>query len=93
MNKYQEAYLYIKNYCELDDTHARRRLYRRNIKTLKEAIEKAEKYNEKTIPKKPLKNNSSLDYTMVCPICKNSFLHRHPYCSICGQAIDWNNKK
>lgn len=39
MNKYQEAYSYIKHYCELDDDFIKWPLYQRSIKSLKELVD------------------------------------------------------
>lgn len=89
MNKYREAYSYIKHYCELDDDCVRWPLYQRNIKILKKAVEKAEKYDEKESPKKPLKNK--YEY-LTCPICidevENERGHVFKYCPNCGQRIE-----
>jgi tRNA uridine 5-carbamoylmethylation protein Kti12 len=68
-------------------------------KVLQEAIEKAQKYDELTTPKKVIVDDSEYesygrdDY--YCPSC-NGWLWpevvREKYCCCCGQALDWSDE-
>ncbi len=54
---------------------------------------------EKQIPKKPLGSLlTEYKFSWVCPNCKTRHVNewcgtnlKLPYCSICGQALDWSD--
>lgn len=88
MNKYQEAYSYIKHYCELDDECVGWPLYQRSINSLKELVDKA-------TPIKPVVGKRFPDY-LRCPNC-NEFAEKdgggvYKYCPYCGQKLDWRDE-
>lgn len=86
MNKYQEAYSYIKHYCELDDDCVKWPLYQRSIKSLKELVDKA-------TPKKPVRFIDKFYISLPkCPICRTiPHTCTQKYCDECGQALDWSD--
>ena len=45
---------------------------------------------EKQIPKKPLFIDGDYDLPL-CSECKNVVEDNEPYCSVCGQALDWSD--
>lgn len=111
MNKYKEALERIKdNFCVTCDEQYKKEgkcdcPFQDDADLLLEAVEKAEKYDEKEKPKKPIKT-IELDivsgyYTShSCPNCNNELLielpsniisnKKYKYCPECGQAIDWS---
>ena len=87
MNKYQEAFEYIKNYCELDDDCIRWPLYQRSIKSLKELVDKATSKK----PKRFIDKFYISPYK--CPVCKTiPHTYTQKYCDECGQALDWSDE-
>lgn len=93
MSKYQEAKnyyfkIYIENHLGM--------LARHYIDILQEAVEKAEKYDEKETPKKIIIKKyygfNVGDY--YCPHCncKINEEFEPKYCSECGQTLDWRNE-
>ena len=101
MNKYQEAYSYIKHYCELDDDIIRWPLYQKSINALQELVDKA-------TPKKPLVQKYKYSEHYICPNCNKHKLaiidygeyinqlrkgsKLTLYCPECGQALDWSEE-
>jgi hypothetical protein len=91
MNKYQEAYSYIKHYCELDDDCVGWPLYQRSINSLKELVDKA-------TPMKPIikvvKGSYDPVYFRYCPVCNFSSVEKDyaNFCPGCGQKLDWNTE-
>lgn len=45
---------------------------------------------KKQIPKKPVE---MCNRSFVCGCCKQMVIHHQSFCDICGQAIDWSDKK
>lgn len=95
MNKYQEAYSYIKHYCELDDDFLKWPLAERSMTAFKELVDKA-------TPKK-LKNKTDKDgrLLLVCPTCGDVYMKFwsdvetvscREYCDECGQKLDWSDE-
>ena len=63
------------------------------IKVLKEAIEKANKYDDLRTPKeKTWKANGKGKIIDCCPICKNQIKAFDRYCKNCGQALKWSEQ-
>ena len=104
MNKYQKAFntfedriLPVHYYTTKDDW--------KNIHIVKEACDKAAKYDEKETPKKPItikpSGESVFDYPtyrIKCASCghqlpmKKNCVNKKPpilYCDRCGQRIEW----
>ena len=95
MNKYQEAKDY---YFKVYDENELGMLARHYIDILQEAVDKANKYDEKEKPKKPIIkrvkdefNGEFYDYPF-CPICDSCVVHIHSYCDKCGQRLDWSDE-
>ena len=63
-----------------------------------ECIELCKKSLEKQIPKKPLNiEETKYKVSYKCPVCGTLHVNnwcgtewKLPFCSICGQALDWN---
>ena len=83
MNKYQEAYSYIKHYCELDDDIIRWPLYQKSINALQELV-------DKTTPKKRIyvEPTPAISSHYICPICKTKVSPICCYCETCGQKLE-----
>lgn len=83
MNKYQEAYSYIKHYCELDDDFLKWPLAERSIKAFKELVDRA-------TPKKRVfvKATSSISAHDECPVCRAKVSPIRLYCDNCGQRLE-----
>ncbi len=97
MNKYQEAILEIKKMncnitkdwnCEIC-THQKVCAYYLPCKTLQEAVDKANKYDEKETTKPKSKKPKGLS---ICPDCNNGLYINQKYCDKCGQALDWGDE-
>lgn len=94
MNKYQEAYSYIKHYCELDDDCVKWPLYQRSIRSLQELV-------DKETPKKPVIRGLSVAIH-TCPVCDKELIVTNDeiviyktktnYCDNCGQRLDWSDE-
>ena len=54
------------------------------------AVDMGIKALEKQIAKKPIwVEKCDMD---ACPICKSLYARQVPYCSDCGQKLDWGNE-
>ena len=99
MNKYQEEYnlieklvgdkIYFSNHANFEEVKE----VTKTLNSLQEAIDKANKYDDKETPKKFKK---ILDYSVVCPSCGHhldKILGRnYDYCPTCGQKLDWSDE-
>ena len=64
-----------------------------------EWLEKSKKALEKQIPKKPLNiEETKYKVSYKCPVCVTLHVNnwcgtewKLPFCSICGQALDWSD--
>lgn len=73
-----------------------------DLKTLQEAIDKANKYDEKETAKKvkriypafgdnmPIKKQPKI---WGCPICENEVKKHYKCCPNCGQKLKWESEK
>lgn len=55
-----------------------------------EALQMSKEALEKQIVKKPLYIAGDYDLP-ICSECKNVVEDNEPYCSVCGQALDWSD--
>ena len=71
-----------------------------DIDVLKEAIDKANRYDELGTPKEvKIIDEPALYYIYYCPTCRETLMvdkNKHPkhlcnYCGSCGQALKWSN--
>lgn len=100
MNKYQEALIYFCNGCHHEYEEGNYGQCKRvegrcgHYKSLKEACDKAEKYDEKETPKKPLRFKDKFYISLPkCPICKTiPHTGNQKYCDECGQKLDWSDE-
>lgn len=94
MNKYQEAYKLASNLTPRDMLDKK---VRKAVDLVKEACDKADKYDEKETPKKPIRIaiHGLIEYE--CPNeCEGkkkwSFVSKYQnYCPNCGQKLDWSD--
>lgn len=88
MNKYQEAY---KTVVKLKPKNLLFTKIRKANKLVKQACEKAEKYDELKTPKKPIKHYKGF---YRCVNCEEIFQNYHYQicCPYCGQALDWSDE-
>ncbi len=107
MNKYQEALIYFCNGCHHEYEEGNYGQCKRvegrcgHYKSLKEACDKAEKYDEKETPKK-VKAEIMSDYVehhyvqsyeiYVCPVCGLHLSPTQNYCDRCSQKLDWSDE-
>lgn len=91
MNKYQEAYKLASNLTPKDMLDKK---VREAVDLVKEACDKAEKYDEKETPKKPLRFKDKFYISPPkCPICKTiPHTGNQKYCDECGQKLDWSDE-
>lgn len=93
MNKYQKALDYInKSVCTLLALRSIQDIQgAKNLHVLQEAVNKANKYDDKETPKKPL---LTWEYAKPKTRCKCSagVEKYHSYCWNCGQALDWSDE-
>lgn len=61
-----------------------------SIDVVNEACRMGMEALEKQIPKKPLYIAGDYDLPL-CSKCKSPAEDNEPYCSVCGQAIDWSD--
>ena len=68
------------------------------FKAMRHALATAIKCCEKQIPKKVDTTGSGDDDFYICPVCKERLesidefvLLKEPYCSNCGQKLDWGD--
>lgn len=64
-------------------------------KILQEAVDKANKYDEKETPKKvKIKNHGKLFhiYESRCPNCNEKVIWEDNRCLECGQKLDWSDE-
>lgn len=66
----------------------------KQFKIIQEAVDKANKYDEKEKPKKPIR---FIDKFYVgpykCPVCKTiPHTYTQKYCDECGQRLDWSDE-
>ena len=61
-----------------------------NIKVLQEAVDKANKYDEKETPKKPPLTWECAKPKTRCK-CTAGVEKYHSYCWNCGQKLDWSD--
>lgn len=102
MDKYQEALIYFCNGCHHEYEEGNYGQCKRvegrcgHYKSLKEACDKARKYDKKETPKKTIKEPIIKDgyrqYKNYCPICKQEILMLWDYCSYCGQKLDCSDE-
>lgn len=61
------------------------------FKILQEAVDKANKYDEKETPKKPdtYKRHKKLPINYFCPNCQKNLYSGQKHCDECGTQIDW----
>lgn len=94
MNKYEEALIYFCNGCHHEYEEGNYGQCKRvegrcrHYKSLKEACDKAEKYDEKEtiLPlKTEMNEHNAIDE--LCPICNNSIQKWDKYCSKCGRRM------
>ena len=99
MNKYQEAYKEASNLTPKDFLLAK---VRKANKLVKQACEKAEKYDELKTPKKPIyKDDGTGDHYYFCancdakvPLCSNLIDQiKYKHCPYCGREIDWSDEE
>ena len=109
MNKYQEEYnlieklvgdkIYFSNHANFEEVKE----VTKALNSLQEAIDKANKYDNKETPKKVNKeiigyaNLAGMPelaiYKKTCPICdKELSFEKYTYCPECGQKLDWSDK-
>lgn len=92
MNKYQEALNYInKSVCTLlalRDIQDDKVIH--NLHILQEAVDKANKYDDKETPKKPIRHLNSF---YRCGNCDELFQNHHYQnrCPECGQKLGWSD--
>lgn len=91
MNKYLEAYKEASNLTPKDFLLAK---VRKANKLVRQACEKAEKYDELKTLKKPISEYQfgypTKKYKCICGNYVNKIIHR--YCNKCGIKIDWSNE-
>lgn len=109
MDKYKEALIYFCNGCHHEYEEGNYGQCKRaegrcgHYKSLKEACDKAKKYDEKETPKRPKRkrlyyncHNGKCDKTFIhyCPICNFSSVEKNyaNYCPNCGQKLDWSDE-
>lgn len=96
MNKYQEAYeIIFDDLMPMPKLNERNRDWLfRNMDILQEAIDKANKYDDKETPKKVFFLNYG-GYKIGnwhCPVC-DKIVHRgEDYCINCGQKLVWSDE-
>lgn len=94
-NKYLEAYKEANKLTPKDFLLAK---VRKANKLIKQACEKAKKYDDMKTPIKPIKvvepkyslKYPRTHYECTCGNTVDSFNHR--YCNRCGNKIDWSDK-
>ena len=93
MNKYQEAYKIASNLKPRDLLDKK---VREAVDLVKEACDKAEKYDEKETPKEVFKESLA---DALCPIChryinfdclNDDVKYAPKYCSYCGTALNFS---
>lgn len=92
---YQEAIERIKIHNEHHSQQERFAIY------ITEALNMAIEALEKQIPKEPLNiEETKYKVSYKCPVCGTVHVNgwcgtnwKLPFCSICGQALDWSNNK
>lgn len=100
MNKYEESYKIASNLAPRDLLNKK---VREAVDLVKEACDKAKKYDEKETPKQPKSkrfyyncHNGECDKTFIhyCPICNFSSVEKNyaNYCPNCGQKLDWSDE-
>lgn len=91
MERYQEVLDEFKHIVYLNYNGTQLSEYLENVKTLQEAVDKANKYDEKETPKKPIPYLNSL---FQCGNCKGIFQNHHYQnrCPNCGQKLDWSDR-
>ena len=65
------------------------------FKILQEAVDKANKYDEKEAPKKPIIKNHGIFYHIFrakCPSCNENIIWKDNRCLDCGQKLDWSDE-
>ena len=102
MNRYQEALHYLSFNGDCNDTECKECSIKdichkySIIQTLQEAIDKANKYDDKETPKKTIKEHiikhSRLHQRHYCFICKQPLLVLSNYCGYCGNSVDWSDE-
>lgn len=87
MNKYEEALGFLligPADCYGDKTLTERYEIIKNIKLLKELVERA-------TPKKVVKMRADSEYAS-CPGCRQSVNCLEEFCHCCGQKLDWSKE-
>lgn len=106
MNRYQEALHFLSIDEDCNDTECKKcsikKICRKYsaINILQEAVDKANKYEEKETPKKVVHEymqHPTIDCDQLfdyysCPNCSINLDHKRSYCEDCGQALDWSDE-